>query len=129
MLKYFVFVAFLSLCACVTTPDNPERWMESQKNSCLPTAITFKQSLRKHDVWAKVMRYDWFEKTDKGVTKQRGHAMCVYMYPPGKNQLWTYDAFGSYRVRAYLKEVKIIAQEAHYARGLTNKVVFAEYLD
>ena len=114
------------LVACETTPKSPEEWMERGQNSCLPTAIVYKQTLLKYDIWARVFKYSW---RDDETGKMNGHAMTAYLYPPGKNRLWTYDLLGSYRVRAYTNNVGQIAQEAHWARGATNVTYFAEWLD
>ena len=122
-LLLILIVAFLS--ACETLPTNPEFWMESEINACLPTAITFKESLNKYNVWAEVFRYSW---VDKHNNKMRGHAMVAYLYPKGKNQLWTYDAMGSYRIRAYTNNLINIAQTSHNVRGNTEKIFGAEWI-
>jgi hypothetical protein len=122
-LKYTLLFLILFLTACQTTPTNPEWWMEREINACLPTAITFRESLKKYNVWAEVFRYSW-----KDGNKLKGHAMVAYLYPPGKNQLWTYDAQGSYRTRAFTNNVTQIAQQAHWQRGQTNKIFDAEFI-
>lgn len=123
-MKKLLIVLALGLASCVITPKNPEYWMEKEINSCLPTAITFKQSLRKYDIWAEVFKYNWVDEDNK----TRGHAMTAYLYPPGKNQLWTYDAQGSFRVRAYTNNVTDIAQKAHWARLNGEKIFNAEFI-
>jgi len=123
--KYLSFFLITFLTACETTPTNPEFWMERQVNACLPTAIIFKQSLRKYNIWSEVFRYSWIGKEDG---KYHGHAMVAYLYPQGKNQLWTYDARGSYRVRAFTNNVTQIAQQAHMARGSTESIFNAEFI-
>jgi hypothetical protein len=121
-----VFVLFLVLLtACQTTPTNPEFWMEKEINACLPTAIIFKQSLKKYDIWSEVFRYSW---KDSQTGKIKGHAMVAYLYPPGKNQLWTYDSEGSWRTHAYTNNVTSIAQYAHTVRGSTERVFGAGYI-
>jgi len=100
--------------------------MEQEINACLPTAIIFKQSLNKYGIWSEVFRYSW---KDSQSGKIKGHAMVAYLYPPGKNQLWTYDAKGSYRTYAYTNNVQSIAQYAHTLRGDTNKVFNAGYIN
>lgn len=102
------------LLACETTPKNPEAWIESEINACVPTAIIFKQSLRKYDVWAEVFRYTYYNEDKR---RYGGHAMVAYLYPPGKNQLWTYDSMGSYRTHAFTNDVNAIARYAHAIRG------------
>jgi len=123
--KYLLLFLITFVTACETTPTNPEFWMERQVNACLPTAIIFKQSLKKYNIWSEVFRYSWIGKEDG---KYHGHAMVAYLYPQGKNQLWTYDAHGSYRVRAFTNNVTQIAQEAHKVRGSTESIFNAEFI-
>jgi hypothetical protein len=124
IMKIILIVVLLFLAACSTTPKNPEAWMEREINACLPTAIAFRESLRKYNVWAEVFRYSYYD--DKN--KLRGHAMVAYLYPSGQNQLWTYDNMGSYRIRAFTNDVASIAQLSHSQRGMTNKTFAAEYI-
>jgi len=99
--------------------------METKRNACLPTAIAFREGLRKYDVWSEVLRYEWLDNETK---KPKGHAIVAYMYPKGKNQLWTYDAWGSYRVRAFKDNPLQIAKEAVRVRYEDKDVYFAEFL-
>ena len=115
----------LFLVACETTPKNPEAWAEREINACLPTAIMFKQSLRKYDVWADVFTYQWY---DSATRKNQGHAMVAYLYPPGANKLWTYDSWGSYRTYALTNSVMQIAQQAHQVRGYKDKVFLTQWI-
>lgn len=124
-MKAILLFLVLFIVGCETTPTNPEFWMEREINACLPTAILFKQSLRKYDIWSEVFRYSWY---DQQTGKMKGHAMVAYLYPPGKNQLWTYDSAGSTRIRAYTNNVLDIAQKSHYARERYDKVFKAEYI-
>lgn len=119
-------IGIILLTGCSSLPKNPEAWMESQRNACLPTAIAFKQSLKKYDVWAKVVRYTWYDTKQQ---KYKGHAIVAYLYPPGENKLWTYDFWGSYRARAFINNPYQIAKEAVEARGENRNVNFAEFLD
>ncbi len=113
------------LVGCQTTPTNPEWWMEKEINACLPTAIVFRQSLQKYGIWAEVFRYSWYDVEKK---RNTGHAMVAYLYPPGNNQLWTYDAAGSFRTRAFTKNVTQIAQTAHSQRGNKERIFAAEWI-
>jgi hypothetical protein len=113
------------LSGCQTTPTNPESWMEMKKNACLPTAIAFKEGLKKYDIWSEVIIYKWYDTKEK---KIKGHAITAYMYPKGKNQLWTYDYWGSYRVRAYKDDALDIAKKAVMARNEDRKVYNAYFL-
>jgi hypothetical protein len=124
-MKYTLLALLLFLTACVSTPKNPEAWMEKEINACLPTAIIFKQALRKYDVWAEVFKYSW---KDSETGRLRGHAMVAYLYPPGKNQLWSYDEMGSFRVRAFTNDIRGIAQYSHIVRGSGEVVFGAEWI-
>lgn len=116
----------LLLAACQTTPKNPEAWMERETNACLPTAIAFREGLKKYGVWAEVLTYRFVSDNDG---KQHGHAIVSYLYPPGKNRLFTYDSWGSYPTRAYTNDAIGIAKTAHYNRGFYNdRVYYAEFL-
>jgi hypothetical protein len=100
--------------------------MQSMPNSCLPTAITFKESLGKKVKWSEVLLYRYKSNIDG---KDYGHAVVAYMYPIGKNMLWTYDNVGSFRVREYITEPLKIAQETENSRKRNyNRVYYAEYL-
>lgn len=124
-MKYLLIFLSAFLIACQTTPTNPEFWMEKEINACLPTAIIFKQSLNKYGVWSEVFRYSW---KDFETGRIRGHAMVAYLYPPGKNQLFTYDSEGSWRTYAYTNDVRGIAQYAHNVRGSTETVFSAQWI-
>ncbi len=110
---------------CQSTPENPEQWMTREKNACLPTAIAFREGLRRYNVWSEVVRYGYTRSNGS----RGGHAIVAYLYPPGKNQLWTYDYEGSWQTRAYIDNPLQVAREAEKLRGRwDNDVTFAEYL-
>jgi hypothetical protein len=121
-------IIFLLCCffiGCESLPVNSEKWMERQKNSCLPTAIAFREGLRKYDIWAEVVSY-WY--IDYKTKKLTGHSIVAYMYPPGKNQLWTYDYEGSWRTRAWKENPFMIAKHAESIRGRwDNEITHAEF--
>jgi hypothetical protein len=101
--------------------------MESEKNACLPTAISFKKALERQQIWARVLRYTYLDNKTK---KKSGHAITVYLYPPGKNQLWSYDYLGSYRIRAFIDNAYQIAFESIKVRGYWYySLEYAEFLD
>jgi hypothetical protein len=116
-------LAALFITACVSLPSNPEAWMEREVNACLPTAIAFREGLRKYQVWAEVVRYSYHDGK-----RHRGHAITAYLYPKGKNQLWTYDSEGSYRTHAFTNNPTQIAQRAHAARLWQGRVYHAEFV-
>lgn len=126
LLNKLLIIFSIFLISCTNLPKNPDAWMESQRNACLPTAIAFRQALKKQDIWAKVVRYGWF---DYKSNSNKGHAIVAYLYPPGENKLWTYDFWGSYRTRAFINDPYEISQKAVDARGENRKINFAEFLD
>jgi hypothetical protein len=113
------------LISCSTTPTNTENWMETKQNACLPTAIAFREGLRKYDVWSEVVLYRWYDFKSQTT---KGHAIVAYMYPKGQNKLWTYDFWGSYRARAFKDNPLQIAREAVSARMENRDVNYAEFL-
>ena len=118
-----IFAHFI--CSCENLPKNSDSWMEREKNACLPTAITFREGLRKYDVWAEVVSYSYFNPETK---KNVGHSIVAYMYTPGKNQLWTYDYEGSWRTRAWKEDPVMIAKVAESIRGRWNsEIKYAEF--
>jgi hypothetical protein len=123
-MKNILLAVMLVLVGCKQTPNNPEAWMEREINACLPSAIIFKKTLNKYGVWSEVFRYSYYD--DKKVL--RGHAMVVFEYPKGKNQLWTYDEKGSYRIIAKTNDIGYIAEFAHRQRNLPNKALNAIYI-
>ena len=125
MKKLLVLLACVALTACATTPSNPQAWMEMKRNACLPTAIAFREGLRQYDVWSEVIIYTW---TDQKTKNPEAHAIVAYMYPKGQNRLWTYDYWGSFRVRAYKDDPVEIAQKAANARNEDRYVTSAEFV-
>ena len=124
MKKTLLLLATALLTSCAT-PSYPESWMETKRNACLPTAIAFREGLKKYDVWSEVVIYNWY---DLKTSTTKGHAIVAYMYPKGQNQLWTYDFWGSYRVRAFKDNPLQIAQQAVRARLEDRIVNHAEFL-
>lgn len=117
-----IVLFILLLTSCVSTPKNPEAWMEREINACLPTAIAFREGLRKYNVWSEVLICTWND------GRPRGHAFCVYLYPPGQNQLWTYDNWGSYRTTAYKANSVQVAAQALKSRNIHHPPTSAYYL-
>jgi hypothetical protein len=119
--------AFLTLFAfisgCATEPRNAEQWMTRERNACLPTAIAMSQGLQRQGITAKVVRYSYFSQG-----RHVGHAITAYIYPPGSNELFTYDHEGSWRTRAYLADPIGIAKAAERLRSRYNTIISAEFL-
>ena len=121
----FSLICSFSFTSCVSTPRNPESWMESKPNACLPTAIAFREGLKRSNIWSQVIIYTWY---DKKTGKICSHAITAYMYPPGENTLWTYDLWGSFRVRAYKDNPREIAKKAAEARNNYEEILSVEVL-
>ena len=129
-LTIYLILLIILLNSCASNlPKNPHPWMELiGQNDCLPTAISFKEALAKSCKWDHVIVYQY--NNAYANNRPEGHAIVAYMYPIGKNQLWTYDYMGSYRIRAYLDDPIVIAQLAEIQRGRPlNKVTSAEFID
>lgn len=116
-------VLTLLLAACATEPRNAEQWMARERNACLPTAVSMAEGLRRQGVQARVVCYD-YSRNGKTI----GHAICAYLYPPGSNQLWTYDYEGSWRTRVYWDDAVGIARAAERLRARDNQILRAEFL-
>lgn len=123
-MKPALIAAALALLGCVAHPSNPEAWMAREINSCLPTAIAFREGLRKYNVWSEVVITRWIDPFGK----PRGHAYTAYLYPPGRNQLWTYDALGSWRTRAFTNSATTVGYRANAIRGYGTRNLSAEYV-
>ena len=123
-MRYLLPLVAIILASCA--PSNPERWMEGKPSACLPTAIAFKEGLKNQAVWSEVLLYEY---ADPISGKTLGHAVTAYMYPVGKNQLWTYDHEGSTRIRAFITDIEEIAQQTENMRGRPHhRVIKAEFL-
>jgi hypothetical protein len=115
-------ILLLALSAC--TPTNPERWMEMEKNACLPTAISMDAGLRRQGITSRVLQYG-YQRGNKFV----GHAVTAYLFAPGENKLWVYDYEGSTRTRAFIDDPVQIATQAELARGRNTQIVFSKFLN
>ena len=118
-----VIIAFLAFAGCATEPLNNEGWMSRERNACLPTSIAMAEGLKRQGVQARVVRF----RSMRG-GESIGHAITAYLYPAGKNKLWTYDHLGSWRTRAFWNDAFGIAVESEALRGTGGSVTFAEFL-
>jgi len=124
MMKVLLLIlALLGSTGCAVTPQSPEPWMARERNACLPTAIAMSQGLKRQGITAKVVRYS-YQRQGRPV----GHAITAYLYPPGKNQLYTYDYEGSWRTRAYWGDDAGIARAAESLRGRNAPILSSEEL-
>ena len=124
MKNLLLLFVLLFLVGCETLPENPEQWMAREKNACLPTAIAFRQGLQRQQIWSEIVAYRYKNEKQKYV----GHAIVAYLYPPGTNQLWTYDYEGSWRTRAWIDNPKQIATQAERLRGRQTNIEYAEFI-
>jgi hypothetical protein len=124
MRALLLLLAILVSVGCAVTPQNPEAWMEMERNACLPTAIAFQAGLARQGITARVVRYAYLRRG-----KMVGHAVVSYLYPSGSNTLWTYDYEGSYRVRAFADNPLQIASQSELARGRSPEITSAQFLD
>jgi len=97
---FFVF-------GCSNLPTNPDSWMEMEQNACLPTAIAFRESLKKYNLRARVLKSVYIL-NDKFI----GHSMVVYEYPKDSGRIYVYDRMGSCEVHSSKENPKAIASEA-----------------
>lgn len=121
MIKNFLLsVLCVGLVSCVTYPPYVSKELPFKYgNDCLPQAIIMTESLKKHGVDAKVLSI---------FTDKWGHAICVYMYPPGKNQMWGWDRIWmSMRLRAWKNDPESVAKEWMRVTMSQDKFVSAEY--
>ena len=115
-------ISCLLLTACATNPPAPEpEFAAKYGNACLPEAIVMAQSLRKYNIHARVL----------GIyTQDWGHAVCVYLYPPGENKLWAWDShWKSLRVRAWTDDPESIARNWLASTHFGTPLKRAEFLD
>ena len=114
------------LLGCKTALKNPESQAEKQKNACLPSAILMVESLKKYNIWAKVLIVKWGDgKADTRIN--RGHAYAIYVY---KSQTWAYDKdWGSSKIKSNKNNPMDVAIEANWSRNIISINLEAEYID
>ena len=102
-MRTLLAIAILIVTGCAIQPPAEQgNWIGKYGNACLPEAIAMAQGLREKQIFAKVLRIS---------TDEWNHAVCVYLYPPGQNQLWVWDShWMSMRVRAWTNDPASIAK-------------------
>jgi hypothetical protein len=115
-MKTLALLFSLLLVGCAG-PTNPEAWMACERNACLPTAVSMAEGLKRQGIQARVLIYSY-----RANGRQAGHALTAYLYPPGKNTLWTYDYEGSWQTRAYWGDPAGIATAAEQLRSRYNPI-------
>ena len=79
------------------------------------------QGLREKGIQARVLRIQ---------TPKWGHAICSYLYPPGKNTLWGWDShWKSNRLRAWADDPDSIAREWIRVTLSDQPLTAAQFLD
>lgn len=101
-MRYVLAVCFI-LAGCAKEPPVPAPpWVGRHKNACLPEAIVMAQGLRASGIQAKVLSIH---------TDRWGHAVCMYFYPPGKNQMWVWDShWKSVPLRAWADDAEAVGR-------------------
>ena len=120
-MKTLALLVSLLLVGCAG-PTNPESWMTRERNACLPTAIAMAEGLKRQGIQARVLVYSY-----KANNRTMGHAVTAFLYPTGKNSLYTYDYEGSWRTRAYWDDPMGIATAAERLRSRWNKIDTATF--
>jgi hypothetical protein len=100
-MKIIIAITILALAGCAMPPVAEPEFAGIYKNACLPEAIAMTQALKKSGIQARVLRIR---------TKEFGHAVCVYLYPTGKNKLFVWDSYWkSINLRAWYDDPTNIA--------------------
>jgi hypothetical protein len=102
MKRLLLLLIAIALVGCSSTPVKEPEVSGMFKNACLPEAIMMTNALKKHGIDARVLAI---------YAENYGHAICVYMYPPGKNQMWGWDSYWkSLRLRAFKDDPEMVAK-------------------
>ena len=102
----------LLLAGCATQPPVAKpAWAGKLNNACLPEAAAMVEGLREHNIKSKVVVFNY--------SGMKAHAIAVYMYPTGTNQLWGWDStWASIRLRAYWGDNTGIAKQFGERTGM-----------
>jgi len=106
-------------CAIAPPITVPLQARDSQIMACLPNAIMLCEGLQEAGIQSKVLSI---------YTERSGHAVTVYLYPTGKNQMWVWDAtWGSVSVIAFYDNPLQIARAWMRKLGDYTPVTSAEF--
>jgi hypothetical protein len=120
-MRLLLSLTIILLLGCSSTPVKEPEIAGKYKNACLPEAIMMRNALKKSGVEARVLAI---------YTPKLGHAICVYLYPPGKNQLWGWDSYWkSLRLRAYTDDPEGVAKAWLRWASPTDTLTRAEYIE
>ena len=118
-LAVLTLLSFILVSCTSIPPTGVPAWAGSYRKACLPEAIAVAQGLREEDIQARVLSIH---------TEKWGHAVCVYMYPPGKNKLWVWDSqWQSVSLRAWYDDPMSVARAWMNWRHDTTPVLRAYY--
>jgi hypothetical protein len=107
-----IFIACALLVGCSSIPvETQEKVKKHIYNGCMLDAVVFmdaledsledaleaKNKLDGSSIWHKTLIVTWQERNGE----YGCHAYSVFMWPPGQNKLWAYDARGSQPIRAW----------------------------
>jgi hypothetical protein len=102
-MKILLSIIILVLAGCTMPPVSEPEFAGFYRNACLPEAIAMSQALKKSDIQTRVLRIQ---------TNKWAHAVTVYLYPTGQNQLYVWDSYWhSINLRAWYNDPVDIATE------------------
>ena len=120
MKRFLLLLICIGLVGCSTTPVEEPEISGMFKNACLPEAIMMTKALKDHEIDARVLAI---------YAPGYGHAICVYMYPPGKNQMWGWDSYWkSLRIRAFKDDPEMVARAWLRRTHPEKQITRAEYI-
>ena len=127
-LKYFLFTSMMAL---IFLPMWFVPFLQQQyPNLQVERIVGYFGETKKPNIYGKRWMSGQFQQAYNAYVKNKkssGHAIVAYMYPTGQNKLWTYDSWGSYRVRAYKDDPLDIAKKAVEARQEDRFVTSASF--
>ena len=119
-MKYIRYITILTLVltSCISPPAKGLPFKYG--NDCLPQAIIMVEALREKNIEADVLAIS---------TERWGHAVCMYFYPKGKNQMWCWDHdWKSLRVHAWKDDPFSVANAWLKTTRHTEQAKSAEFL-
>lgn len=113
--------AALLLSACSAPPAKGPEYAGRYNNACLPEAIGMVQGLKGAGIQGKVLTVR---------TPSWGHALAVYLYPPGQNRLWCWDSrWKSIEVKAFYSNPDQVAAGWMRRTAHSESVLAADFLE
>jgi hypothetical protein len=103
MVLLFAVPLNISLSRDVAPLENPETAIEKQTNSCFVSAILFKETFDRYNIWSRIVKV-LFKVPSEHDNHIYGHVFVEYIYPKNSTNLWLYDNTGSWKVDYSLKD-------------------------